>query len=461
MFVNGTQNTIGNVLPSTNLISINGAFVSSSTKYAGCNFNLGYMGINGGFNFQATSAANFSEIAIFYRTLTSPERIAIESQLLNKWKLPSNAPVSFINAGPNISNPYVWVDAYNASYISTTVTSDGLTRVDTAFDRSGNGRNFKVVTGWSNVFYNRVSTMNQFNSLYFSTGTVGGILSNIVPINSFSTNSYSFFMVYNQLSTQTVARLISANNQANSDVGIGGVSYQFLNQTPYLATKDYQSAGANIVNGTNYLTSVIVNGGPTYETFLTSTFSVYTNSGTGAALTSAINNASTNLLNLSQINIGGRATATNFAFNGLISEFILYNRGLSNAERLTIETYLLNKWNIIPVVSNLPVKNGLNLWLDAYDPATIFVSTNTNLVQQWRDKSISTLHFSNALTDTASNINKVVNQPNLIIFFTILILAILFIFLYYLYDQFGSIFDTAIAGIKSFFYPEGATGGDE
>jgi len=39
--------------------------------------------------------------------------------------------------------------------------------------------------------------------------------------------------------------------------------------------------------------------------------------------------------------------------------------------------------------------------LDAYDPDTVIFSTNTNLVTQWRDKSVSTLHFSNTLTSAS------------------------------------------------------------
>lgn len=396
IFINPTQNTIGNVLPSTNLISINGAFVSSSTQYSGNPFNFQFISMFGGYNFPANNSYSyFNEVGIFFRTLTTPERVAYESQLINKWKLPSNAPVSYINAGPNISTPYLWVDAYSSSNVSTTVTTDGLTRVDTVFDRSGNGRNFNVISGNSNIFYNRVSTMNQFNSLYFSTGSYNGIISNTVPINAFSTNSYSFFMVYNQLSTQTVTRLFAANNQTGSDSALGGFSYQILGQTPYFTpTTAYQSAGANINNGTNYLTSFIVNGGPTFDIYQPSIFNVYTNSGSGAAFTSNINFASTNLLNISQFNIGGRINNLSYGFNGLISEVILYNRALSNAERQTIESYLINKWGISTLVSNVPVTSGLNLWLDAYDPSCVITDSNSNVLL-WRDKSIYNYNFSN------------------------------------------------------------------
>jgi hypothetical protein len=397
IFVNGSQTTIGNVLPSTNLISINGSFVSSSTTYAGNPFNFQYISMFSGYNFSFQVPSFFNEVGFFYRTLTTPERVAYESQLIRKWGLPSNSPVTLLNQNPVTNGLYLNIDAYNQSLISTTLTSDGLRRVDTAFDKSGNNRNFKFTTGFSNIFYNRVSTMNQYNSLYFSTGSYSGILSNINPIYTFSTNSYSLFLVYNQLSTNSASRVFAANNQSGSDVGIGAFSYQLLGQTSFITPRDYQFAG-NIVNGRNYVYSLINNGGPTYDIYQTSTFYSYHNFGTGAALTCNINLASTNLLNVSRFNIGGATFGQNFCFNGLISEVILYNRGLSNFERLQVENYLINKWGISTLISNVPITRGLNLWLDCYDQQTMIFSTNTNLVTQWRDKSISTLHFSNALT---------------------------------------------------------------
>jgi len=394
ILVNGTQNTIGNVLPSTNVISINGAFVSSSSFYAGNNFNIQFLSIFGGYNFATRNTMSFNEIGVFYRTLTTPERVAYQSQLIRKWGLPSNSPVTPLNQNPVTNALYFNIDAYDQSLISTTLTSDGLRRVDTAFDKSGNNRNFKFTTGFSNIFYNRVSTMNQYNSLYFSTGSYSGILSNINPVNTFSTNSYSLFLVYNQLSTNTTTRVFAANNQSGTDVGIGAFSYQLLNQGPFITPRDYQLAGANITNGCNYLYSLINNGGPTYDIFQTSTFYSYHNFGTGTSLICNINLASTNLLNVSRFNIGGAIFGQNFCFNGLISEVILYNRGLSNSERLQVENYLINKWGISTVVSNVPVTSGLNLWLDAYDPAAVTTDSNSSVLL-WRDKSVFGRNFSN------------------------------------------------------------------
>ena len=403
-FVNGTPSTIGGLVPSTMTMNINGAQVNmSSLGSLLSSFSTPYYSMGGVFNFGNTNTS-ISEFIVYYRTLSSVETVAIESQLIRKWGLQSNAPISYINAGPNISTPYLWVDAYSASYISTTLTSDGLTRVDTAFDRSGNGRNFKIDTTYSNVFYNRTSTMNSMNSLYFSTGTYNGLLINSNPLYTFSTNSFSWFMVYNQISTPTGSARVFYANRGLANNENDTFSYQLTNiagiptqATPYYVRGTYQGAGANINRGSNYLTSIVVNNGPTIDTVLPSTYNVYQNFGSGPVLTSNIEYAAPSTVNINYFGIGSASNAIATGFNGLVSEVILYNRALSNAERQTIETYLLNKWNISTIISNVPVVRGLNLWLDAYDPDTIIFSTNTNLVRQWRDKSISTLHFSNAL----------------------------------------------------------------
>lgn len=404
-FVNGTPSTIGGLVPSTMTMNINGAQVNmSSLGTLLSSFSTPFYTMGGVFNTGNTNTS-ISEFIVYYRTLSSRETSAIESQLIRKWGLPSNAPISYINAGPNISTPYLWVDAYNASYISTTLTSDGLTRVDTAFDRSGNGRNFKIDTIYSNVFYNRTSTMNSMNSLYFSTGSYNGLLINSNPLFTFSTNSFSWFMVYNQISTPTGSTRLFYANRGLANNENDTFSYQLANipaipsqAQPYYVRGTYQSAGANINRGSNYLTSIVVNNGPTIDTVLPSTYNVYQNFGSGSVLTSNIEFAAPSTVNINYFGIGSASNGIVTGFNGLVSEVILYNRALSNAERQTIETYLLNKWNISTLVSNVPVTRGLNLWLDAYDPDTVIFSTNTNLVRQWRDKSISTLHFSNALT---------------------------------------------------------------
>jgi len=55
-------------------------------------------------------------------------------------------------------------------------------------------------------------------------------------------------------------------------------------------------------------------------------------------------------------------------------------------------------------------------------------------------------------TDSASSVNKVVNKPNLIIFFTIIVLSVILITLYFFYDQFNSIVDEIVKFVRAILY---------
>jgi hypothetical protein len=79
---------------------------------------------------------------------------------------------------------------------------------------------------------------------------------------------------------------------------------------------------------------------------------------------------------------------------GYLGEVLLYNRILNSNELSNTHTYLLNKWGISTIISNVPVTSGLNLWLDAYDPSAVIADSNSNVLL-WRDKSLNNYHFSN------------------------------------------------------------------
>jgi hypothetical protein len=79
---------------------------------------------------------------------------------------------------------------------------------------------------------------------------------------------------------------------------------------------------------------------------------------------------------------------------GFLGEVLLYNRILNSNELSNTHMYLLNKWGISTILSNLPVTSGLNLWLDCYDPTAITTDVNSNVLL-WRDKSLFRRNFSN------------------------------------------------------------------
>jgi len=88
---------------------------------------------------------------------------------------------------------------------------------------------------------------------------------------------------------------------------------------------------------------------------------------------------------------------------GFFTEFLVWNRCLTTAELNSVHTYLFNKWTIVSnaPVASVPVTSGLNLWLDAYDPAQVVRDSGGN-VWLWRDKSRCNFHFSNIITNDSN-----------------------------------------------------------
>ena len=417
MFVNGTQNTIGNVLPSTNLISINGAFVSSSTKYAGCNFNLAYMGLNGGYNFQATSQGNFSEIAIFYRTLTTPERFAIESQLIRKWGLHSNAPVSFINSLPVTSGLYGWYDAYD----QTTVLRNASNNVSMWLDKSGQSNHMSTVlctygsnTG-SNLYYSSINvSTNSFSALFFPSTFAVMRTSTLVVNQSFST--FSMISVGNFFKSNAGGAAIPRNVSLYSTL--------VANDMAYAGSVSNNAGGVNVANtnfttrfSTLHINTMLVNLGPTTDTgiatgnALTYFNGVSNQTTTGLTYTGMIQPSYISLMGSGLTNSAGEGDFRNNS--GSLAEVLLYNRILTSTELTNTHTYLLNKWGISNTICNVPVTSGLNLWLDAYDPSCVITDSNSNVLL-WRDKSGLSNHFSNFTTNfPILTRNPQVNAPSI------------------------------------------------
>jgi hypothetical protein len=420
--VNGTQNTIGNVLPSTNMISINGAFVSSSSFYAGNNFNFQFLSLFGGYNFRAPGfAMSLNEVAVFFRTLTTPERLLIENQLLNKWKLPSNAPVSFINSLPVTSGLFGWYDAYD----QTTVLRNSSNNVSMWLDKSGQSNHMSTnlltygSNTRSNIYYSSISiSTNSFPSLFFPSTFAFMQTSSLITNQSLST----FTMM-------AVTRGTKIPINTNRTVTFFSTLNDLERAGATLGVPNDQVANTNITvnqNSSNYSTfhinTLLANIGPTTDTGIASGNAVTyfngsnSNLGTGLIYNGMLTPSYIRLMASAftdEVNGDPRTDA------GYLGEVLMYNRILNTTELTNVHSYLLNKWNISTLVSNVPVVRGLNLWLDAYDPATVIFSTNTNLVQQWRDKSISTLHFSNALTSgyvrpPTYTINPANNLPGLL-----------------------------------------------
>jgi hypothetical protein len=416
VLVNGSTTTVGSVLPSTNLINLNGAFVSSSIS-VGSNFNTTGVSFFSAYGGQQGNnpGVSISEVLFFYRTLTSPERFAIESQLIKKWGLPSNAPVSFINSLPVTSGLYGWYDAYD----QTTVLRNASNNVSMWLDKSGQSNHMSTVlctygsnTG-SNLYYSSINvSTNSFSALFFPSTFAVMRTSTLVVNQSFSTFS-----------------MISVGNFFKSNAGpaprnVSLYSTLVANDMAFTGSVLNSAGGVNVTNtnfttrfSTLHINTMLVNLGPTTDTgiatgnALTYFNGVSNQTTTGLTYTGMIQPSYISLMGSGLTNSAGEGDFRNNS--GSLAEVLLYNRILTSTELTNTHNYLLNKYGISNTICNVPVTSGLNLWLDAYDPSCVITDSNSNVLL-WRDKSGLSNHFSNFTTNfPILTRNPQVNAPSI------------------------------------------------
>jgi hypothetical protein len=403
-FVNGTTSTIGGLPPSTTSLFFNGSLVATTpTPSTLSSFNLVNYCMGGNNNFQ-NFQGNISEWNVFYRMLGTSERNAMHAQMLPKWSLPSNIPIAPLNDNPVTNGLFGWYDAYD----ETTILRNSSNNVSMWLDKSGQNNHMSTnlltfgSNTRSNIYYSSISiSTNQFPSLFFPSTFAFMQTSTLITNETFST----FTMIAVKRGTKvpngpqprTVSMFSTLNALENGSAFIGADTdsmYNIGNQNPQFVSNFSTfhintlvgNVGRNMIEGISSASAVTyfngrssnVTGGYTYRGDIVPTY--------------------VRLMNAAFNDTANGDTRTDAGF---LAEVLLYNRILNSNEFFNVHTYLLNKWNISTLVSNVPVTSGLNLWLDCYDSATMTFSTNTTQVIQWRDKSISSLHFSNALTSAS------------------------------------------------------------
>jgi hypothetical protein len=397
ILINPTQNTIGNVLPSTNVIEVNGAFVSSSTRYAGNPFNFTVYSMFGVYNLPANSFSYFNEVGIFYRTLTTPERVAYESQLIRKWSLPSNAPVTYINSLPVTSGLFGWYDAYD----QTTVLRNTSNNVSMWLDKSGQNNHmstnlltFGSNTG-SNIYYSSISiSTNQYPSLFFPSTFAFMQTSTLITNQNLSSMTVIAVKRGIKIPNGPQPRTVSLFSTLDGlELGGGIIGAQF---------DSIQNNGvANTQLAANFrqfhINTLLGNIGPTTENGVASRNAVTYYNGLNTQTTTGLpfsGNLYPSYIRLMNGAFNNQDNGDSRADSGFLGEVLLYNRILNSNELSNTHMYLLNKWGISTIISNVPVTSGLNLWLDCYDPSAITTDTNCNVLL-WRDKSLFQRNFSN------------------------------------------------------------------
>lgn len=250
-----------------------------------------------------------------------------KSSILNSWKATPNS----------INNLMVW---YDASYSQGSLDSSNLpisandTKVATFVDRSGLGRNSaQSNTQKQPTWKNGASGINGLPAYYFSN-------SGMVTATSLSLGVFTIFSIFKLTGSGIIYEHGPAAWQGGGCYLHGTIGASIdVNRSSAPSEKDYTSNWAlgNVTklachrfNGTHATHTLKINGSDVSLT----TFS------------SASNNPGTSLYT-NTFNIGSRNGVASLPITGLLGEFLIYNRYLSDDEVVFVEKYLKSKWGII------------------------------------------------------------------------------------------------------------------
>lgn len=232
----------------------------------------------------------------------------------------------------------------------------------------------------------RLGTLNGKTALDFTRSSANAYLQ--TPYQSLNSTSWSFFVVYRTNSTNTTVytygvqdALLLISRFPNNTVTYGGTNTVFyakpLPTNTTILESLIKSAGGTGINQTKLYR---------YGSDCVATAT----SGAGTEIN--FNSGGWFVLN------GYNSPYTGQAYNtSIIGEFIVYDRALSDPERVLVEKYLNDKWNINALTTSISKPtdiSGCSLWLDANDPKTLFVDTaaSTNIssdgqtIAYWADK---------------------------------------------------------------------------
>ena len=355
------------------------------------------------------------EMIIFNTVLTTAQRQQVEGYLAWKWGTQASLPGGhlYASAAPtgaslrpalsaalaptpvralgkasytgiftptSIAGCQMWLDAADA----TTFTISSGSNVSSWSDKSGSSSSLSNTTG---------------NPPYFTT------------YNGYPTVSFrgSLSSTSNVLSNQTFSI-------APANISIFIITQALQNGGSYIHP-GILTIFPNPLSGVDYRDGLTIDGGNASSII----FEVYGGSGTitgasysGSGLTprgvySIVNTSNvlygyangtqwgTNTFTFNTTNVGialgmrhlGSLSVQNgaSAFDGNISEVIIYNTGLTTTQRQQVEGYLAWKWGLqasLPPFAGPLSLSGCSLWLDAADSTTI---TGTTTVTAWTDKS--------------------------------------------------------------------------
>jgi hypothetical protein len=353
------------------------------------------------------------EYILYQKEFNVAERQSIEGYLMKKWGISSSIPSThpFYSVRPHlrvfqptdIDGCQLWLDAADSS----TLTLEAANKVSAWVDKSIN----RFVMSNATTLTQPTYVTSGWNGSYPAVRVNGNIsgqhnfLSN-AAFNGFNTTTWDIYAVVKHSATNQQSGIMWIDPSGSfiiitSDIGTGQFVYTTLSNFNWRLN-------------------------PTTGTATTQNPYIFQNYSTGTTLGRRLNGVQPGLSEqiasvswtartgtysffLANPSGGWSAPTTHFG------ELLMFNRTLSNSERLQIEGYLSTKWGLTQTSFSSTVFNptsitGCQLWFDASDTASLTPSSITNgtKVSQWNDKSGNNRHMSNstaASQPTYSTIN--------------------------------------------------------
>jgi hypothetical protein len=334
---------------------------------------------------------DYCEILYYNRVVTEAERKMIEGYLAWKWGIAKN---DYITTPLSIPNCLAWYDAdvdfTDATSRATSFTFSSGNVVQTWKDKSGNGYTATASTTRETLTPNLV---NGRCGVFF--GGTGGVAALTSALSLGTTQSFTMFTVAYGQSFGGVRGCVVANGYPGT---VGGyVALQHSASSPAV----WGWTGGTGFDG--FTTGVTL--GVSRPDVLSMTWSPGSCQQTVNGLKQPVSTTTpTTLTSGGQLLIGGLANSTTIANNwsGAMLEIIIYDGVLSDETRVSVETYLSNKWNLTNYIGKLinyhssrswrppsrPILlseffSGITIWFDAADVSTV---TGTSQVTNWVNK---------------------------------------------------------------------------
>jgi hypothetical protein len=272
------------------------------------------------------------EILVYNTGLDSSSRALVDSYLGTKYAVTINAKPSTA-----VATPTFWLDASDATTMFTAANCTGAA-VDASLvmcwkDKSTNLKHAtNAVADTTRPTY-KTSIQNGKNVVRFDGSNDYLATASTLGSTFVAANEFSAFVASKPSDTATFQEIFFWESVAANRYSM------FFNATEQVGM-NFPNAGGGYLGGTISNTGVWTVGAAIKTT--TNQY-IYTNGSLDATQANAV---ALDTTGSSVMNIGVY-TASTYFFNGDMGEIILYNRGLTDLERVSNEEYLSNKWGIV------------------------------------------------------------------------------------------------------------------